>query len=161
MIRSLKLVLLAMALCSVAGCAETNDEIAPSNEVSEVRTAIDAAFYCGREGYDFDLSIELGGGGKKLHVVWGLDNIVEGDGEIDPSYRPRPGNANFVRFTGFRGLDGAFGEAPQTIKILVEKPLLEGKPGRAKLQFVHPDGEFEQSDNACFRLIDDEEPVDR
>jgi hypothetical protein len=142
------LVLVAVALCGLAGCSEPDDESA--NGESQVRTAIKTDFYCGREGYDFDLSLQLSDGGKKLHVEWGLDNIVTGDGEIDPSYRPRPGNANFVRFTGFPGLDDAFGQPPASTKILVEKPLLEGKPGRAKLQFVHADGEFEQSDNACF-----------
>jgi hypothetical protein len=60
------------------------------------------------------------------------------------------GRASFVRFTGFPGLDDAFGQPPTSTKILVEKPLLEGKPGRVKLQFVHADGELEQSENLCF-----------
>ena len=87
--------------------------------------------------------------GTKLHVEWGLDNIATGDGVIDPSYRPRSGNASFVRFVGFRGLDDAWGEPQESTKVLVEKSLLEGKPGRVKLQFVHAGDEFEQSDNAC------------
>ena len=149
MIRPLVLVLSAVLLSGVAGCAaDAADPVADGT--SEVGAAAATSFFCGREDFDFDLTLELTDGGKKLHVEWGLDNIVTGDGEIDPTYRPHAGNANYVRFIGFQGLDGAFGEAPRSTKILVEKPLLEGKKGRAKLQFVQEDGEFEQSDNACF-----------
>lgn len=152
MMHSIKLVLVALAVCGLAGCtaAGDEDESSPSSEESELRSSMKTEFYCGREGYDFDLSLKLERKGKRLHVEWGLDNVAIGEGAIDPSYRPRPGYASFVRFTGFPGLDDAFGEPQRSTKILVEKPLLEGKPGRVKLQFVHADGEFEQSDNACF-----------
>jgi hypothetical protein len=151
MMRSIKLVLVVLAGCSLAGCAAAQDESPPSSEdSSELRASTKTEFYCGREGYDFDLTVKLSAKGSKLHVEWGLDNIVTGEGTIDPSYRPRAGNASFVRFTGFAGLDDAFGQPPTSTKILVEKPLLEGKAGRVKLQFVHANDEFEQSDNACF-----------
>ena len=100
MMRSIKLVLVALAACGLAGCTAAADESPLTSEESELRTAKKTDFYCGREGYDFDLSVKLSNKGQKLHVEWGLDNIATGEGTIDPSYRPRPGNANFVRFSG-------------------------------------------------------------
>jgi hypothetical protein len=139
-------VVLAGLFCLV-GCTADTGEDPSSSEDSELRTKTE--FACSRDGGDFDLSVKLSSHGQKLHVEWGLDNIATGDGVIDPSYRPRAGNVSFVRFTGFRGLDDAWGERQRSANVLVEKPLLEGKPGRVKLQFVHANGEFEQSDNAC------------
>jgi hypothetical protein len=146
--RSMKATLLGLALCGVAACTGSVEDTAVAGEASAIKTAHATQFYCGREDYDIDLSVTLSADGKKLSVEWGLDNIVSGEGTLDPEYRPRPGNANYVRFVGFRGLDGAFAEAPKRTTVLIEKPLLEGKPGRAKLQFLH-ENEFEQSDNAC------------
>lgn len=150
MTRSLTVVPLLLAVLGFAGCAAEQDESSESSASSaESELTIRKEFYCGREGYDFDLLLKFSQKGTKLHVEWGLDNIAMGDGEIDPTYRPRIGNASFVRFTGFQGLDDAFAAGPKSTKILVEKSFLEGKPGRAKLQFVHADGEFEQSINVC------------
>src|SRR4051812_20999851 len=146
--RSMGLVVVTFAICGSVGCSAGADEEASTGEESELRT-VKTEFGCGREGWDFDLSVKLSSHGQKLHVEWGLDNIATGDGVIDPSYRPRAGNADFVRFVGFRGLDDAWGERQRSTNVLVEKPLLDGKPGRVKLQFVHANGEFEQSDNAC------------
>ena len=144
----LALVTLALAVCGLVGCTADAEEDSSTSEESELRR-IRTEFACGQEGWDSDLLVKLSSRGTKLHVEWGLDNIATGDGVIDPTYRPRAGNANFVRFVGFKGLDDAWGDPQQSTKVLVEKPLLEGKPGRVKLQFVHANGEFEQSDNTC------------
>ena len=146
--RALSLVIAALCL---AGCSAQVEDESASNDEAELRSrAIKTEFGCRiAEDWDYDLGVELSSKGTKLHVEWGLDNIVEGDGAIDPTYRPRAGNANFVRFVGFKGLADAFGEPIEETTILVEKPLLEGKPGRVKLQFVHADGEFDQRVNSC------------
>lgn len=148
--RALSLVVAALCL---AGCSAQDAEQDSSNETSESELGsrrIKTEFGCRiGEDWDFDLGVKLSSKGTKLHVEWGLDNIVEGDGVIDPTYRPRPGNADFVRFVGFKGLADAFGEPIEETTVLVEKPLLEGKPGRVKLQFVHAGGEFDQRVNEC------------
>lgn len=144
--RALSLVIAALWL---AGCSAQSEEESSANDESELRR-VKTEFGCRiAEDWDYDLGVKLSAKGTKLHVEWGLDNIVEGDGVIDPTYRPRPGNASFVRFVGFKGLADAFGEPIEETTILVEKSLLEGKPGRVKLQFVHTDGEFDQRVNSC------------
>lgn len=142
--------LLAVGVFGLVGCTAGNagdDDSSVSDESGLTR--VKTEFACGRPGSDYDLSVKLSSKGTKLHVEWGLDNIATGNGVLDPTYRPRAGNANFVRFVGFKGLDDAWGEPQESTKVLVEKPLLEGKPGRVKLQFVHSNGEFEQSENEC------------
>ena len=142
---------LMVAVFGLMGCTAAADEDSSSSEASEAELRrVKTEFGCRiAEDWDYDLGVKLSSKGTKLHVEWGLDNIAEGDGVIDPTYRPRAGNANFVRFVGFKGLDDAFGETLKETTILVEKPLLEGKPGRVKLQFVHADGEFDQRVNDC------------
>jgi hypothetical protein len=143
------LLTLALAVGGLVGCtADAGAEDSSASEESELRK-IRTEFACGEEGWDLDVTVKLSSRGTKLHVEWGLENVATGDGVIDPTYRPRAGNASFVRFVGFKGLDDAWGEPQRSAAVLVEKSLLEGKPGRVKLQFVHANGEFEQRENAC------------
>lgn len=145
----MRFLLVSLAIGGLVGCAAPAVEEASASDESELGK-VQTAFACQlREDWDFDLGVKLSSKGTKLHVEWGLDNIATGDGVIDPTYRPRAGNANFVRFVGFEGLDDAWGEPQKETTVLVEKPLLEGKPGRVKLQFVHANGDFEQSVNTC------------
>ena len=145
----MRFLLVSLAICSLVGCAAPADEDPSTSEESELKK-VKTEFACQlSEDWDFDLGVKLSSKGTKLHVEWGLDNIATGDGVIDPTYRPRAGNANYVRFVGFKGLDDAWGEPQKKTTVLVEKPLLEGKPGHVKLQFVHADGDFEQSVNTC------------
>jgi hypothetical protein len=147
----MRFLLVSLVVCGLVGCAApADDEASGATESGESELRVKTEFACQlREGWDFDLGVKLSSKGTKLHVEWGLDNIATGDGVIDPTYRPRAGNASFVRFVGFEGLDDAWGEPQKETTVLVEKSLLEGKPGRVKLQFVHANGDFEQSINTC------------
>lgn len=137
---------------TLLACNGEDDETSAASDESEVSTHA-TRFGCGREDFDADLGLRFSNRGTKVVADWGLDNIVTGTGSLDPTYRPTPENANFVRFTGFRGIadDAEVFAGGQWVRVtlLVEKPMLEGKPGRAKLQMRWEHGEFEQTDNAC------------
>ena len=140
---------MVLAVFLSAGCTTDDEDESSAIDEAELRR-VKTQFACQQQpDWDFDLGVKLSSKGTKLHVEWGLDNVATGDGVIDATYRPRAGNASFVRFVGFKGLDDAWGEPQKETTVLVEKPLLEGKPGRVKLQFVHANGEFEQRVNTC------------
>src|SRR6188472_2672364 len=96
----------------VLGAQACGGTAAPAAE-ADIVAARGGSFACTPEGGEADLSVDLLDGGKKIGVVFGLDSQIEAEGAIDPAYKPRAGNANFVRFDGVDQL----GSADTTTKI--------------------------------------------